>query len=73
MIKTFSLSGHSEQNKSSFLSVTISYHLYRFLNGKFSVAEIRYLSWKKENENEKNTFLMKNNNKNTKKVYVNTK
>ena len=53
--------------------LTISYHQFQFLIGYYSVAEIWYFI-QKRNENDKSTnFLMKTDNKNAKKVYVNTK
>ena len=43
--------------------LTISYHLFQFLIGDYSFAEVRYFN-KKRNENDKNTnFLIKSSKK----------
>ena len=53
------------------LPLTVSYNLFRFLIGSYSVAEIQY-SIKKRNANDKNTFffLWKTNKKQTKEMLM---
>ena len=48
--------------------LTISYHLFQFLIGQYSVAEIRYfIKKKKEMKMKKSNFVMKSKKKKKKK------